>query len=93
MIFPKRLISNQTLGFLNRNIRIHNRDMKSTTYKTFVRPQLEYASTVWSPYTDQYIDKLESVQRRAARRVNRDYTSTVKSELTVTVSALLVHLI
>lgn len=38
--------ANQTLGFLKRNIRVHNRDLKSTAYKTLVRPQLEYASTV-----------------------------------------------
>ena len=28
---------------------------------------------MWSPYTDQDINKLESVQRRAARWVTRDY--------------------
>ena len=41
--------ANQTLGFLKRNIRVHNKDLKSAAYKTLVRPQLEYASTVWSP--------------------------------------------
>ena len=39
--------ANQTLGFLKRNIRVHNKDLKSIAYKTLVRPQLEYASTVW----------------------------------------------
>ena len=39
--------ANQTLGFLKRIIRIHNKDLKSVAYKTLVRPQLEYASTVW----------------------------------------------
>ena len=38
--------ANQTLGFLKRNIRVHNKDLKSVAYKTLVRPQLEYASTV-----------------------------------------------
>ena len=33
--------ANQTLGFLKRNIRVHNKDLKSTAYKTLVRPQLE----------------------------------------------------
>ena len=26
---------------------VHNKDLKSVAYKTLVRPQLEYASTVW----------------------------------------------
>ena len=64
---------NQTVGFLKRNAWIHKRDLKSTTYKTLVRPQLEYASSVWYPHTDQDIDKLESVQRGANRWVTRDY--------------------
>ena len=38
---------------------------------------------MWSPYTDQDINKLESVQRRAARWVTRDYqyTSSVSAML------------
>ena len=57
----------QTLGFLKRNIKVHNQDLKSTAYKTLMRPQLEYASSVWSPHSDQDIYKIESAQRRAAR--------------------------
>ena len=59
--------ANQTLGFLNRNIKAHNKDHKSTAYTTLVRPQLEYASTMWSPHTATDITKLEAVQRRSAR--------------------------
>ena len=75
--------ANETLGFLKRNIRVYNKDLKSTAYKTLVRPQLEYASTVWSPHTDLDINKLESVQRRAALWVTRDYqyTSSVSTML------------
>ena len=65
------------------NIRVHNKDLKSTAFKTLVRPQLEYASSVWSPHTDLDINKLESVQRRAARWVTPDYhyTSSVSTML------------
>ena len=66
--------ANQTLGFLKRNIRVHNKELKSVAYKTLVRPQLEYASTVWSPHTATDIQKVEAVQRRAARWVYRDYS-------------------
>ena len=65
--------ANQTLGFLKRNIKVHNKDLKSVAYKTLVRPQLEYVSTVWSPSTAINIHKLESVQQGAARWVTRDY--------------------
>ena len=37
-----------------------------------MRPQLEYASTVWSPHTATDITKLEAVQRRTARWATRD---------------------
>ena len=50
--------ANQTLGFLKRNIRVHNKDLKSVTYKTLVRPQLVYASTVWYPNHGKDIDKV-----------------------------------
>ena len=72
--------ANQTQGFLKRNIRGHNRDLKSTAFKALVPPQLEYASTVWSPYTDQDINILE---RRAANWVTCDYryTSSVSAML------------
>ena len=68
--------ANQTLGFLKRNIKVHNKDLKSTAYTTLVRPQLEYASTVWSPHTATDITKLEATQRRSAHWATRDYQRT-----------------
>ena len=75
--------ANQTLGLLKRNIRVHNKDLKSAAYKTLVMPQLECASTVWSPHTATDIQKVEAVQRRAARWVYREcsYTSSVTAML------------
>ena len=40
-----------------------------------VRPILEYASRVWSPYTKQDINILEKVQRQSARFIMGDYSS------------------
>ena len=59
--------ANRTLGFVKRNVRTKNQSVKESVYRTLVRPQAEYASTVWNPYTKQKIQKIEMVQRRAAR--------------------------
>ena len=68
--------ANQTLGFLERNIKVHNKDLKSTAYTTLVRPQLEYASTVLSLHKATDITKLEAVQRRSACWATRVYQRT-----------------
>ena len=49
-----------------------------------MRPIVEYATVTWSPHTKKGIDCIESVQRRAARFVNNDYSrySSVSSMLT-----------
>jgi len=39
-----------------------------------VRPQLEYASIVWCPQASNNINRLEAVQRRAARSVMNDWS-------------------
>jgi hypothetical protein len=40
-----------------------------------VRSTLEYGCLIWDPYTNKNIDKLESIQKRAARFINHDYKS------------------
>ena len=66
--------ANKTLGFLKRNVVTKNKDIKTMAYNSLVRPQVEYASVVWSPYTKDNINKIEKVQRRAARWVTNDYS-------------------
>ena len=44
--------------------------------KPSVRPSLEYATCVWDPHTQTAKQKLEAVQRRAARYVTRRYHNT-----------------
>ncbi|MCG8115263.1 MAG: reverse transcriptase family protein [Candidatus Thiodiazotropha taylori] len=66
--------ANKSLGFLMRNITTLNERVKELAYNAMVRPRLEYASTVWCPHTKTNIDKVEQVQRRAARWVKREYS-------------------
>ena len=61
------------MGFLKRNIRSAPQAAKDTAYKTFVRPIVEYAATNWAPSTNTNTNKIEMVQRRAARFVTNDY--------------------
>ena len=67
--------ANRTLGFIRRNIPTKHHGIRQTAYNTLVWPQLEYASPVWSPCTQVRINKVEAVQRRAARWVTNDYSS------------------
>jgi hypothetical protein len=38
-------------------------------FQALVRPNLEYAAAVWSPYTKKNIELIENVQRRATQQV------------------------
>lgn len=75
--------ANSTLGFLRRNIPTKNQQLRSAAYKAVVRPQLEYAASVWDPHLATHTNQIEAVQRRAARWVMSDYsrTSSVTSML------------
>ena len=42
----------QTTAFLRRNLSSYPKDVKAKRYKSIVRPQLEYASTVWELLTN-----------------------------------------
>ena len=65
--------ANSGRAFLQRNLSNCPRPVKEQAYKTYVRPILEYASTVWDPHTKELTSQLELVQRRAARFVTADY--------------------
>ena len=60
-----RLFADDTIIYL----KIPSIRIKEQAYQTLVRPLVEYASTVWNPYTKTEIHKIEAVQRRAARYV------------------------
>jgi hypothetical protein len=68
--------TNSTRAFIQRNLQHCPQRTKAVCYTTLVRPLLEYACTVWDPFTNVNIQKLESVQRRSARFVMNDYRQT-----------------
>ena len=65
--------ANTVKAFLQRNIKSCPLQVKESCYKIMVRPIMEYACRVWSPYTKKNIQTFETVQRRAARFVKNDY--------------------
>ena len=69
---------NKSLGYLKRNLQISNPEVKSRAYQAVVRSTLEYSCSIWDwdPCPHDNINKLEMVQRRAARYVQNNYHNT-----------------
>ena len=68
--------ANNTRNFLQRNLRGCTRSTKVKAYQTYVKPIVNYASTVWNPvgYGNQGLrDQIEMVQRKSARFVFSDW--------------------
>ena len=65
--------ASRTLGLLKRTLSPCSQNVKSIAYKMLVRPQLEYVSEVWSPYTMKYIKKFEQIQRNSCRFIFHEY--------------------
>ena len=57
---------------IRRNIKKHLNQLESI-YQTLIRPQLEYASSAWSPWLRHDILELEKVQRRATHFLHNNY--------------------
>ena len=53
--------ASKSLGYLKRNILTKHSGIREAAYKTIVHPQVEYASTVWSPQTKKDIHKIGMV--------------------------------
>lgn len=78
-------ISNKATRLLNlcrRNLAFCSQEIKTNAYKSLIRPHLEYASPAWNPYTSRNIDKIEAIQRRAARFALGYYTYGPDAQLT-----------
>jgi len=69
--------ASSTLGFLRRNLRNCPQPCKRIAYISLVRSQLEYGASVWDPYLKTDIDRLEKIQRKAARFITGDYRTRV----------------
>ena len=62
--------ANRTLGFLKRNLRVKNPELRQKAYVSVVLPQLEYCYSVWDPrrgVENNGSYRVEMIQRRAAR--------------------------
>ena len=68
--------ANRSLRFIRRNVKSKSPKIREMAYQSLVRPQLEYASAVCDPHTGELTDKVEMVQRRAARWTVHDFART-----------------
>ena len=66
--------ASRTLGFLRRNLGECTKEVKRAAYTSLVRPTLEYASPSWDPTSTEDTNKLEKVQRQAARFVHGNFS-------------------
>lgn len=64
------------LLYLRKCLRMAPQSTKLLAYTTYVRPVLEYASTIWFPQTVTSVNKLEKVERKAARFICNRYRRT-----------------
>ena len=64
---------NSTLSMIRRNIKKTSKQVKIQIYHALIRPQLENASSAWSPWLKQDISELEKVQHCAVYFVHNIY--------------------
>ena len=62
--------ANAMVGLIRRSFSFLDCDLFKRLFTTFVRPHLEYAQAVWSPYLQKHINMLENVQIRATKLVD-----------------------
>lgn len=62
-------------NFIKRKFKIAPVPLKKVLYDTNVRPNLEYACTVWDPHTQSLISKLERIHNHAHRFVSGNYNA------------------
>ena len=73
--------ANMVLGQMARAFSYRDKCTWIRLYKQYVRPHLEYAVQAWSPWTDEDIDLIESVQKRAVKMTYGLKTDTYERKL------------
>ena len=76
--------ANRSLGFLRKNLYSCPQEVKEAAYKGWVRPVLDYGSSVWDPPGVVLQEELENVQKRAARFVTSNYIYETRSMTGIT---------
>ena len=66
--------ANSKLLFLHRNLKGCTEKLKQTAYFPLIRSFMEYGATVWDQYQRYNNDKVERVQRQAARFIKSMYS-------------------
>ena len=59
--------ANRVIGQIRRSFRCRDPKIVKLLYTSLVRPHIEYANSIWNPYFQKDIDRLERVQRRATK--------------------------
>lgn len=65
--------ANRMLGYLKRNFQSAPSSIKLLFYKSIVRSQLEYASSIWDPHIEILVHQLEMIQNNSARFILSNY--------------------
>ena len=69
-------------GLLVHTLTYKHKDIMIPLYKSLVRPIIEYANPVWSPYIREYIDLIENIQHYYTKRIigmqDLDYEARLK---------------
>ena len=75
--------ANNILGAIRRSFSYLDKTILLRLFTSLVRPQIEYANSVWNPHLRKHIDSIENIQRRATKMVPElkelPYTERLKS--------------
>ena len=80
--------ASSTLGFIRRNLQRCPKETRLMAYRSLVRSTLEYGAVIWDPFTQNEVDKIERLQRQAARFIHNDFKSKEKGCVTKMLSDL-----